>query len=328
MRVTVFGAGAIGGYLAAKLAIAGSVDLSIVARGAHLEAIKADGLRLIEGGKETVARVRAVSRAEELGVQDYVVLAMKAHSLAPALGEIAPLLGEGTAVVTMQNGVPWWYFHKAGGALEGTRLDAVDPGGAIWQCIGPERVIGSVVYPAVEVDAPGLIRHVEGTRFSLGEPSGEKSERATALAREMVKAGLQAPVREDVRSEIWVKLWGNLSFNPISALTGSTLAAIVADEATRAVARAMMLEAQAIGESLGVRFLIPVDRRIKGAGDVGEHKTSMLQDLERGRPMEIDALVGAVRELGRLTGQPTPTIDTVLALVRRLATERGCYSPS
>ncbi|MDX8438125.1 2-dehydropantoate 2-reductase [Mesorhizobium australafricanum] len=326
MRVTVFGAGAIGGYLAAKLAIAGSVDLSIVARGAHLEAIKADGLRLIEDGKETVARVKAVARAEEVGEQDYVVLALKAHSLAPALGEIAPLLGEGTAVVTMQNGVPWWYFHKAGGALEGTRLAAVDPGGTIWQRIGPERVIGSVVYPAVEVDAPGLIRHVEGTRFSLGEPSGEKSERVTALAREMVKAGLQAPVREDIRSEIWVKLWGNLSFNPISALTGATLAAIVADEGTRAAARAMMLEAQAIGESLGVRFLIPVDRRIKGAGDVGEHKTSMLQDLERGRPMEIDALVTAVQELGRLTGRPTPIIDTVLALVRRLAIERGCYS--
>ncbi|TJV53714.1 MAG: 2-dehydropantoate 2-reductase [Mesorhizobium sp.] len=326
MRISIFGAGAIGGYLAAKLAIAGSVDLSVVARGAHLEAIKAGGLRLIEDGKETVASVRAAARAEELGVQDYVVLALKAHSLAPALGEIAPLLGEGTAVVTMQNGVPWWYFYKIGGALEGTRIQAVDPGGAIWQCIGPERVIGSVVYPAVEVDAPGLIRHVEGTRFSLGEPSGEKSERVAALAREMVKAGLQAPVREDIRSEIWVKLWGNLSFNPISALTGSTLAAIVADDGTRAVARSMMLEAQAIGESLGVRFPVSVDRRIKGAGDVGEHKTSMLQDLERGRPMEIDALVSAVQELGRLTGQPTPTIDSVLALVRRLAIERGCYS--
>lgn len=327
MRITVFGAGAIGGYLAAKLAIAGNVELSIVARGAHLEAIKADGLRLIEGVAETVARVKAAARAEELGAQDYVVLALKAHSLAPALGEIAPLLGEGTAVVTMQNGVPWWYFHKAGGALEGTRLDAVDPDGRVWEGITPRRVIGSVVYPAVEVDAPGLIRHIEGTRFSLGEPSGEKTDRVLRLAKEFVAAGLQAPVREDIRSEIWVKLWGNLSFNPISALTGSTLAAIVADEDTRAIARAMMLEAQAIGERLGVRFLIPVDRRIKGAGDVGEHKTSMLQDLERGRPMEIDALVTAVQELGRLTGLPTPTIDSVLALVRRLAIERGCYSP-
>ncbi|MBZ9772771.1 2-dehydropantoate 2-reductase [Mesorhizobium sp. CO1-1-8] len=325
MKITIFGAGAIGGYLAAKLAITGRSDLSIVARGAHLEAIKADGLRLIEDGQETSVPVRAATKADELGVQDYVVLALKAHSLTPALDQIAPLLGEHTAVVTMQNGVPWWYFHGVGGPLEGTRLSAVDPGGAIWQRIGPERVIGSVVYPAVEVDAPGLIRHVEGKRFSLGEPSGERSERVTLLAEEMVKAGLQVPVRDDIRSEIWVKLWGNLSFNPISALTGSTLAAIVADEGTRTLARSMMLEAQAIGESLGVRFPIAVDRRIKGAGDVGEHKTSMLQDLERGRPMEIDALVSAVQELGRLTDKPTPTIDAVLALVRRLAVERGCY---
>ncbi|ESY80322.1 2-dehydropantoate 2-reductase [Mesorhizobium sp. LNHC221B00] len=325
MKITIFGAGAIGGYLAAKLAIAGRTDLSIVARGAHLEAIKADGLRLIEDGQETLAPVRAAAKAEELGVQDTVVLALKAHSLTPALDQIAPLLGPETSVVTMQNGVPWWYFHGVRGPLEGTRLNAVDPGGAIWQRIGPQRVIGAVVYPAVEVDAPGLIRHVEGKRFSLGEPSGERSERVMLLAEEMVKAGLQAPVREDIRSEIWVKLWGNLSFNPISALTGSTLAAIVADEGTRTLARAMMLEAQTIGESLGVRFPIGVDRRIKGAGDVGEHKTSMLQDLERRRPMEIDALVSAVQELGRLTNEPTPTIDAVLALVRRLAVERGCY---
>ncbi|MBZ9755179.1 2-dehydropantoate 2-reductase [Mesorhizobium sp. ESP6-5] len=325
MKITIFGAGAIGGYLAAKLAIAGRTELSIVARGAHLDAIKANGLRLIEEGQETTAPVRTAAKAEELGEQDYVVLALKAHSVAPALDQIAPLLGDHTAVVTMQNGVPWWYFHKNGGALEGTRLQQVDPGGTIWDRLGPRRVIGSVVYPAVEVDAPGLIRHVEGKRFSLGEPSGEKSERVTLLAGEMVKAGLQAPVRDDIRAEIWIKLWGNLSFNPISALTGSTLAAIVADEGTRMLARAMMLEAQAIGESLGVRFPIDVDRRIKGAGDVGDHKTSMLQDLERGRPMEIDALVGAVQELGRLTGKPTPAIDGVLALVKRLAVERGCY---
>jgi 2-dehydropantoate 2-reductase len=325
MRVTVFGAGAIGGYLAAKMAATGRVDLSVVARGAHLQAIEKDGLRLVEDGKETAVPVRAAERAADLGVQDYVVLALKAHSVGPALAQIAPLVGPDTAVVTMQNGVPWWYFYKLGGELDGTRLEAVDPGGLIWSGLGPERVIGSVVYPAVEVDAPGLIRHVEGRRFSLGEPSGEKSERVTRLADEMIAAGLQAPVREDIRSEIWVKLWGNLCFNPISALTGSTLEAIVADDGTRALARAMMLEAQAIGEALGVRFTIDVDRRIKGAGAVGAHKTSMLQDLERGRPMEIDALVTVVQELGRLTDRPTPTIDAVLALVRRLAIERGCY---
>ncbi|MER8899558.1 2-dehydropantoate 2-reductase [Mesorhizobium sp. M0676] len=326
MRITVFGAGAIGGYLAAKLALVGKTDLSIVARGAHLEAIRSGGIRLIEDGKETAVPVRAAVQAEELGIQDYVVLALKAHSIGPALDQIAPLLGEETTVVTMQNGGPWWYFHRLGGPLEDTRLQAVDPGGRIWERLGPNRVIGSVVYPAVEVDKPGLIRHIEGKRFSLGEPSGERSERVTRLAEELVAAGLQAPVRDDIRSEMWVKVWGNLSFNPISALTGSTLADIVSDEGTHSVARTMMLEAQVIGESLGVRFLLGVDRRIKGAGDVGAHKTSMLQDLERGRPMEIDALVTAVQELGRLTGHPTPTIDSVLALVRRLAIQRGCYS--
>lgn len=327
MRITVFGAGAIGGYLAAKLAAAGRTELSVVARGAHLEAIRAGGLRLVEDGVETAVPMKAAADARDLGPQDYVLLALKAHSVAPALGQLAPLLGPDTAVVTMQNGVPWWYFFGLGGELEGTRLEAVDPGGAIWETLGPRRVIGSVVYPAAEVDAPGLVRHIEGRRFSLGEPDGTRSERVTRLAEELIAAGLQAPVREDLRSEIWIKLWGNLSFNPISALTGSTLAAIVADPGTRGLARAMMLEAQAIGESLGVKFPIAVDRRIKGAGDVGEHKTSMLQDLERGRPMEIDALVTAVQELGRLTGQPTPAIDVVLALVRRLGIERGCYAP-
>ena len=325
MKIAVFGAGAIGGYLAARLAAAGRTEVSVVARGAHLAAMKADGLRLVEDGAETVTKVKATDDAAELGPQDYVLLALKAHSVAPALGQIAPLLGENTAVVTMQNGVPWWYFHGLGGPLEGTRLASLDPDGAIWSGLRPERVIGAVVYPAAEVDAPGTVRHIEGRRFSLGEPHGTKSERVTRLAEELIAAGLQAPVRTDIRSEMWVKLWGNLCFNPISALTGSTLAAIVADARTHALARALMLEAQAVAESLGVRFAIDVDRRIKGAGEVGEHKTSMLQDLERGRPMEIDALVTAVQELGRLTNKPTPTIDAVLALVTRLAIERSCY---
>src|SRR6185295_1154210 len=227
------------------------------------------------------------------------------------------------AVVTMQNGIPWWYFHSHGGPLAGTTLASVDPGGSISRAIGPERAIGAVVYPATEVESPGVVRHIEGRRFSVGEPSGEKTERVTAIAAALVAAGLQAPVRADIRDEIWLKLWGNLSFNPISALTGATLATIVADDGTRSVARAMMVEAEAVGRSLGVRFPLDVDRRLAGGGAVGEHKTSMLQDLERNRPMEIEPVVGAVAELGRLTSVPTPTIDTVLALVRRLAVERG-----
>jgi 2-dehydropantoate 2-reductase len=323
MKVCIFGAGAIGGYVAARLAAGGRVRPSLVARGPHLDAIRARGLTLIENGVEATQTVDANSDAAVFGPQDYVLLALKAHSVGPAVDAIAPLLGPKTAVVTMQNGVPWWYFHRAGGPLDGTRLATVDPGGHIWERIGPQRAIGCVVYPAAEVEAPGVIRHVDGIRFSLGEPSKEKSERVRVLAAELIAAGLQAPVRTDIRSEIWVKLWGNLSFNPISALTGYTLEQIVADAGTRGVARAMMVEAQEIGETLGAQFPIGVDRRIEAAGKVGSHKTSMLQDLERGRPMEIDALVTVVQELGRLTGIRTPAIDTVLPLVRGLAVARG-----
>jgi 2-dehydropantoate 2-reductase len=252
-----------------------------------------------------------------------VLLTLKANAVAAALPALSPLLGPDTAVVTMQNGIPWWYFYKHGGPREGVVLSTVDPGGAVARAIGPERAIGAVVYPAVEVEAPGVVRHMEGRRFSLGEPSGAKTPRVTAIAAELIAAGLQAPIRSDIRDEIWLKLWGNLSFNPISALTGATLAAIVADDGTRAVARAMMVEAEAVGRALGVRFPLDVDKRIAGGGAVGAHKTSMLQDLERGRPMEIEPVVGAVAELGRLTGVATPTIDTVLALVRRLAVEHG-----
>jgi 2-dehydropantoate 2-reductase len=241
------------------------------------------------------------------------------------LASLKPLLGPQTAVVTAQNGVPWWYFYRHGGALEGRRIEAVDPGGRIWDAIGPERAIGCVVYPAAEIEAPGIVRHVEGDRFPLGEPSGEKSERVAALSRVLVAAGLRAAVRPHIRNDIWVKLWGNLSFNPISALTGGTLVEIATDPGTRAVARAMMVEAQAIGEALGVEFGVDVDRRIEGAAGVGAHKTSMLQDLERGRPMEIDALVAAVQELGRRTSVATPAIDMVLALVRQRARLAGCY---
>ena len=325
MRVCVFGAGAIGGYVAAKLAKAGRVKPAVIARGAHLDALITRGVTLIEGGDEVTVPVNASADGADFGEQDYVLLALKAHSVAPALDAIAPLLGPETAVVTLQNGLPWWYFYRHGGALEGTRLAAVDPDGAIWERIGPERAIGGVVYAATEVVAPGVVRHVSHSRLSLGEASGEKTDRVRALSTELVAAGMQSPVRPDIRTEIWVKLWGNLSFNPVSALTGHTLEQIVADPDTRSVVRAMMVEAQEIAEKLGVRFPIDVDKRIEGARQVGAHKTSMLQDLERGRMLEIDALVTAVQETGRLTGVATPAIDTVLALTRSLAIARGCY---
>jgi 2-dehydropantoate 2-reductase len=316
MKICVFGAGAIGGYMAAKLAQAGETEVSVVARGPHLAAMQAHGLRLRANGEEIVTHPRVAADPRELGPQDYVVITLKAHSVPGALPQILPLLGENTAVVMGVNGVPWWYFHGLAGPYEGRRLASIDPGDVQWTQVTPQRVIGCVVYPAAEVPEPGVIELIEGDRFSLGEPDGARSERVTKLSEALIKAGLKAPIRPKIRDEIWVKLWGNLSFNPISALTHATLEQIVADPGTRGVARSMMLEAQAIAEKLGVKFPITVDKRIDGAGAVGAHKTSMLQDLERGRPMEIEALVGAVAELGRVTEVPTPTIDTVLALIR------------
>ncbi|XDA96857.1 2-dehydropantoate 2-reductase [Sulfitobacter sp. LCG007] len=325
MRICIFGAGAIGGYMGAKLAQAGA-DVSLVARGPHLAAMRDKGLTLIEEGADPVTlSVRASEDPAELGPQDYVIVTLKAHSVPPLVPRILPLIGPDTTVVSGVNGVPWWYFHKIGGPLEGTRLASVDPGNAQWDGFGPDRVLGCVVYPAAEVAEPGTVRHIEGNRFSLGEPDGSKSERALALSAALSSAGLKAPVRPRLRDEIWVKLWGNLSFNPISALTHATLDVLCTDPGTRGVARAMMLEAQEIAEKLGVKFPIDVDRRIDGGAAVGAHRTSMLQDLEAGRPMEIDALVGSVKELGGITGTPTPTIDAVLALIRLRGRTAGIY---
>ncbi len=325
MRICVFGAGAIGGYMGAKLARAGA-EVSLVARGPHLAAMQAGGLTLIEGGERTTVPVNASDDPSDLGPQDYVIVTLKAHSVPPVVGKMQPLIGPETTIVSGVNGVPWWYFHRIGGPLEGTRLQSVDPGHAQWDGFGPDRVLGCVVYPAAEVEEPGVVRHIEGNRFSLGEPDGSKSERAMRLSKALTEAGLKAPVRPKLRDEIWVKLWGNLSFNPISALTHATLDVLCTDEGTRQVARDMMLEAQEIAEKLGVKFPIDVDRRIRGGAEVGAHRTSMLQDLDMGRPMEIDALVASVAELGRITGTPTPTIDTVLALVRLRARVAGLYA--
>lgn len=324
MKICIFGAGAIGGYMGAKLAQVGA-DVSLVARGPHLKAMRENGLRLIEEEGETTVKVTASDNAADLGPQDYVIVTLKAHSVPPVVPKMQPLIGDHTTIVSGVNGVPWWYFHKIGGPLEGTRLESVDPGNAQWDGFGPDRVLGCVVYPAAEVIEPGVVKHIEGTRFSLGEPDGSKSERATALSQALAAAGLKAPVRPKIRDEIWVKLWGNLSFNPISALTHATLETLCTDPGTREVARNMMLEAQAIAEKLGVKFPIDVDRRIQGGAEVGAHRTSMLQDLDMGRPMEIDALVGSVQELGRVTETPTPTIDTVLALVALRGRVAGLY---
>jgi 2-dehydropantoate 2-reductase len=324
MRICIFGAGAIGGYLGVDLALAGA-DVSLIARGPHLEAMQKNGVKLLIDGEERVAHPTATDDPAEVGPQDVVIITLKAHSIPGIVETILPLLGPETAVITATNGIPWWYFHGLDGPWQDRQLESVDPGGKQWEMIGPERAIGCVVYPATEVIEPGVIKHLEGDRFSLGEPNGEKTERVVQLSEILRKAGFKAPIRPRIRNDIWVKLWGNLTFNPISALTHATLDVIGTDEGTQSVARGMMLEAQSIGEKLGVRFGVDVEQRIAGAAAVGAHKTSMLQDLERGRPMEIDALVTVIQEMGRLVDVETPTIDVVLALVQQRARIAGSY---
>jgi 2-dehydropantoate 2-reductase len=327
VRLAIYGAGAIGAYLGVELAL-GGVDVALIGRGPHLAAMKANGARLRIGAEEKVAHPRCTDDPAELGAQDYVIVTLKAHSVPGICEKMQPLLGPETAVVTAVNGIPWWYFHGVEGEHRNKRVRAVDADDLQWKLIGPERAIGCVIYPAAEIVAPGVVEvqpHLSSNRLPIGEPDGSRSPRVRRLSQALIAAGFKAPVRPDIRTDIWVKLWGNLAFNPISALTLSTLEDIVRDAGTRAVARAMMVEGQRVAEALGIRFPIDVDKRIKGAEEVGAHRTSMLQDLTLGRPMEIDALVLAVAELGRLVGIETPTIDTVYALVRRRAIEAGCY---
>jgi 2-dehydropantoate 2-reductase len=317
VKVCVFGAGAIGGYLGVCLARSGA-EVSLVARGPQLEAIRASGLRLQYDGEEHVAHLRCTDNAAELGEQDYLIIGLKAHQIEEAVDAMVPLLGSSTCIVTASNGIPYWYFH-GDERLSGIHFRSIDPGGRQWDALGPERAIGCVVLPAAEVVAPGVIRHEHGRKFPIGEPGGQKSPRLERLHEAMVAGGLDAPIREDIRDEIWLKLCGNLCFNPISALTLATIDIIAGDPGTRAICRAMMLEAKAIGDCLGLRLRVDVERRIDGAGALGPHKMSMLQDLERGRSMEVEPLVGVVQELGLYTGIPTPTTDVVLALIRQRA---------
>jgi 2-dehydropantoate 2-reductase len=320
VKIAIVGCGAIGGYVGAKLALAGE-EVTLLVRGATLEAVRAHGIRLTmaDGTQHVAHNVHATQDYAGAGPQDLVILCVKAHQLEAVAEHVQPLFGAHTAVVTMQNGIPYWYFHRHGGELAGSIVRTVDPNGLISRHIPAERVIGCVVYPAAELVGPGSVRHIEGDRFPVGELDGSSSERVTRVSNCLTRAGFKAPVLADVRAEIWLKLWGNLTFNPISALTRSTLVDICQFPGTRQLATAMMTEAQAVANKLGIVFRVELERRIAGAEKVGKHKTSMLQDIEAGRPPELEALLGSVAELGRLTRTRTPHIDTVYGLTHLLA---------
>lgn len=327
MRIAVVGAGAIGGYLAARLAAAGE-EVTVIARGANLAAITSQGLKLIEeDGREVHATsLRAYERCEQAGPQDYVLLALKAHQVEPIARSVPALFDERTAIVTLQNGIPWWYFYNHG-PYAGRTVRSVDPSGAISAAIDPARIIGCVVFPAANLIAPGVIKVVEGNRFTLGEPDGSDTPRVEALAEILTRAGFKAPITADIRGEIWLKLWGNMTFNPISALTHATLVDICQFPLTRELAATMMREAETVANKLGITFRVGIERRIAGAERVGAHKTSMLQDIEQGRPIELDALLGSVVELAVLSETPTPCINSIYAvtslLARTLETQKG-----
>ena len=331
MNITVIGAGAIGGHIAARLAAAGE-SVSVVARGAHLKAIRERGLVLKEGAKEIVARVEATDRIADVRRPELVVLGVKAHQLAPIAADVASILGPETMLLTTQNGIPWWYFFKHGGPYEGHRLESVDPGGVIAGHLPVDAVIAAISYQAAEIESPGVIRHVEGNRLPLAEIDGSKTARVAALAELFARAGFKSPVLSDVRTEIWMKLWGNLTFNPLSALSRATLEDICRFAPTRALVGSMMREAQTVGEAFGIRFRLAIDKRIAGAEAIGPHKTSMLQDIEHGRAIEIDALLGSVIELARLANVPTPHLDAIYAATKLLgetvARGRGGPAPA
>jgi 2-dehydropantoate 2-reductase len=317
MNITVIGAGAIGGHIAAKLAAAGE-RVTVVARGEHLKAIRERGLILKENGEEIVARVEATDRITEAGGADLIVLGVKAHQLAPIAAEVAAIVTPTTMVMTTQNGFPWWYFFKHGGPHEGVRLESVDPGGVIASHLPIDAIVAAVSYQAAEIEGPGVIRHIEGHRLPVAEIDGRKTERITAVSELFTRAGFKSPALTDVRTEIWMKLWGNLTFNPVSALSHATLEDICRFAPTRALAAAMMREAQGVGEAFGIRFRLSVEKRIAGAESIGAHKTSMLQDIEHGRGTEIDALLGSVIELARLADLATPHLDAIYAVTKLL----------
>ena len=324
MKICIYGAGAIGGYLGVMLNQSGA-EVSLIARGPHLEAIKANGVKLLINGEEKVARMKATSDPSELAPQDYVIVTLKSHQAWEVADQMTPLLGPETAVVTAQNGIPWWYFYGFEGQYANLQLQSVDPEGRQWRTIGPERAIACTVYPAAEIVEPGVIKHVYGDRFGFGEPIRKETQRVKRLAEVFEVSGLKAKVHPEIRNDIWLKLWGNLCFNPISALTHATLDVVATDPGTRMVSRKMMEEAEKIARRIGVHFRVDIERRINGAAAVGAHRTSMLQDLEKGRPLEIDALLTVVQELGRLVDVETPTVDVVLAVVQQMGRVAKVY---
>ncbi len=315
-RICIFGAGAIGGYIGARLARQAAAEVSFVARGAHLAAMQERGLTLKQGSETFTLRPRLTSDTKTLGQQDFVIVAVKAHALPSVLDQLEPLLGPETAILFAQNGMPWWYFHKHGGPFEGHRIESVDPGGEIWKRLGPERAIGAVVWQAAELEAPGVIRHIYGERMPIAEPSGEKTPRLALLSKLLVDAGIKSPVRGNLRDEIWLKLWGNLSFNPVGVLTQGTLLELATDAGTRRVIFNMMQEARGVGEALGINFPVDTNERIEMAAKVGNHRSSMLQDVDARRPTELDCLLGAVIELAKLVGIATPCLNLVYDLTR------------
>lgn len=322
MKLAILGAGAIGGFLGARLTRAGE-DVTLIARGPHLDAMRREGLRVIEAGSEYTVRPACTEDFRVLGEADAVFITLKAPSLPPVVQRLGVALGKQTAVVSAQNGIPWWYFQRYGGELEGLHLESVDPGGVIARTIDPARVIACVVYPATDLIAPGTVRHVEGDRFSLGELDGSQSERCVALAASLSRAGLKAPIQPRIRDELWVKLLGNAVFNPMSALTRATLVELAESPLTARVVREAMGEVEAVAKRLGVEMAVTIDRRIRGAARVGAHKTSMLQDLESGRPLEIDALVGSVVELADRLSVDVPHLRTLYGCVKLLDAQRG-----
>ena len=325
MKLCIFGAGAIGGHLGAMLGLAGN-HVSLVARGANLAAMRAHGLRLIDpGGSEHVVNLATSDRPEDFGPQDYVFLSTKAYAAADAVQAMQPLLGPDTCVVTATNGMPWWYFHKLPGPWEGERIPMVDPGDIQWDGIGPDRVLGTVLWASAQMPEPGVVRHTFGNRMPLGEPDGSLSERAKALSAILTNAGMKSAVRNDIRSEIWLKLWGNLAFNPVSVLTQGTLQDLATDPGSRRVIGQMMTEAQGIAEVLGIEFPVGVNARIKMAADVGPHPTSTLQDLRAGKPLELDALLGAVVGVAKMVGVAAPTLEMIFGLAVSRARQAACY---